>query len=265
MCSCGKNRSFQWFCAVFTALLLAACSVQQQPVPPDGRPDPPNINERFYRQAAADGGAVYRIDSDRSLVQFYVRRGGRLAKFGHDHVVASRDIEGYLLLPPAGFRIPTDADGNAVVDTGAPNWPQMHFRLPVEQLSVDEPALRRAAGFDSTPDAEDIAGTRRNMLEKVLNASAYPWIHGRAWLLTAVFENPTLGLSLNIHDTAWSGKLAVDVRQTEQGLEISGSLPLTQSDFGIVPYSLLGGALRVEDVIEGQFRILAKRFRPSDD
>ena len=47
--------------------------------------------------------------------------------------------------------------------------------VPLDTLVVDEPALRAEAGFDTQPSAADIAGTRRNMLEKVLEADRYPF------------------------------------------------------------------------------------------
>jgi hypothetical protein len=41
---------------------------------------------------------------------------------------------------------------------------------------------------------------------------------------------------------------------------VSGKLAFNQSDFGITPYSLLGGAIAVKDGLELRFRVRAKRM-----
>jgi len=41
------------------------------------------------------------------------------------------------------------------------------------------------------------------------------------------------------------------------GLVVSGRLSFKQSDFGIVPLAVLGGALQVEDRVDLRFRIVA--------
>jgi hypothetical protein len=39
----------------------------------------------------------------------------------------------------------------------------------------------------------------------------------------------------------------------------AGELRLRQSDFGITPFSVLGGALTVEDELRVRYRLLARR------
>jgi len=42
-------------------------------------------------------------------------------------------------------------------------------------------------------------------------------------------------------------------------MSITGMLGLNQSDFGIVPFSILGGAIQVQDRISLRFRIHARQ------
>src|ERR1700682_3891510 len=96
---CGRSRAFAAL-AVAALAALAACTVPQREVSPHAvsneRAAPPvDAADAYYREAIARGSAVYRVDPARSLAVIEVRRGGALARLGHDHVVSSRDISGY--------------------------------------------------------------------------------------------------------------------------------------------------------------------------
>jgi hypothetical protein len=176
---------------------------------------------------------VLRIDPRQSLVTILVRRGGPFARLGHDHVVASRDVRGY-------------AD---------PKDGRTDLYIPLEHLTVDEPALRAQARLDTQPTPEDIAGTRRNMLDKELEAGRYPYA-----LIHAEFAAPdrsALHVTITLHGTSRAFDVPVDVEQNGSGMVVSGSLVLRQTAFGIVPLSVLGGAIQVQDELELHFRIVA--------
>jgi hypothetical protein len=42
-------------------------------------------------------------------------------------------------------------------------------------------------------------------------------------------------------------------------LRISGGFPLRQSDYGIQPFSFVGGALRLKDEIKFSFELVARK------
>ena len=83
---------------VCLVVLLAACVPQIRETAPEPKPAmrqaPANFPRSDYERAAAQGKPVYRIDPARSLVSITVRRGGSLARMGHDHVVASHAVQG---------------------------------------------------------------------------------------------------------------------------------------------------------------------------
>lgn len=83
-----------------------------------------------------------------SRVVVEVRRGGTHARLGHAHVVASRDLRAYV----------------------APDEGRADLYLRLDRLVVDELELRAAPGVDTEPSAADVAATRRNMLDAVLEA-----------------------------------------------------------------------------------------------
>src|SRR5437016_4654552 len=76
--------------------LIAGCA-PPLPRPTEGAErEPANFPAQHYREAIARGESIYRIDPARSLVVIEVRRAGSLAHLGHDHVVASHDVQGFV-------------------------------------------------------------------------------------------------------------------------------------------------------------------------
>jgi hypothetical protein len=216
--------------------LLAGCASPPLQPPPAPTPAPTLGAEEWYLAAAAAGKAVYAIDPAQSLVAVTVRRSGALARLGHDHVVASRTLQGYAA--------PDDRRAD------------LHFMLA--EMSVDEPGLRAEAGLDTNPSADAIAGTRHNMLDRVLEAALFPQV-----LLHAEGVDGAPGmlrLAITLHGVTRSYDLPAAVERSAGAISASGALQLRQTDFGIVPMSLLGGAIAVRDELELRFRIAGRRL-----
>jgi hypothetical protein len=233
-----RSSAAAWLAAV---LALSACA---PPAPPSLPPPPgpqagpgagwvmPAASAQWYRRHAAAGGAVLRIDPAASLIVATVRRGGPLARLGHDHVVASHQVSG-LIAPQAG---------------------RADFGFRLDQLVVDEAPLREQARLDTQPSADAIAGTRTNMLTRVLEAGRYPEV-----ALVVDSAAAPARLSVTLHGVTRSVPAQVTVTPTEQGLVASGALTLRQSDFGITPMSIMNGAMTVQDSMELRYRIVATR------
>src|SRR5712691_1680582 len=129
------------------ALMLGACAPPVRERAPAAAP-PADFPETHYLEALAQGRPVFRVDSPESLVVIEVRRSGSLARLGHDHVVASHELTGYV----------------------APGEGRADLYVVLARLAVDEAALRAEAGFETHPTESDIEGTGAHMLEKVLEA-----------------------------------------------------------------------------------------------
>ena len=217
-------------CAVLAActpfLSPPAASLPAAPVPAPAIQAPP------WQQP---GMRVLRIAPQESLLTITVRRGGALARLGHDHVIASRSLQG-VVAPAAG---------------------RAAFQFRLDEMSVDEEALRQAAGLTTTPSADAIAGTRHNMLVRVLEAERYPWVRIDARRTGA---SDMLDADITLHGVTRTVRLPVRIAEAADGrrLQASGSLLLKQSDFGIVPFAILGGAMAVQDQMELAFRITAR-------
>src|SRR5690606_12158009 len=93
----GAGAMTRRLCAAFLAALLAGCA--RAPTPPEAVPArPAAFPEAYYRDAAARGDAVYRIDPTRSLATVREFRTGPLARFGHEPGIAARSVHRHVSL-----------------------------------------------------------------------------------------------------------------------------------------------------------------------
>jgi hypothetical protein len=240
--SCPRN----FYLVTALVLLVTACAplvheTPQQP-PPAAAQEPANFPRAGYEQAAALGHAVYRVDSTYSLVTMTVRRGGSLARLGHDHLIASHTLQG-------------------LIDVQAS---RADLYMALDELVVDEPALRAEAGLDTQPSAADIAGTRSKMLEHVLETRQFPF----ALIQVSAIEKTATGWSLSaaitLHGVRREFELPVQMETSPEGMRVSGGFELRQSDFGITPFSILGGAIRVQDWISLRFTVASSVWHRSE-
>lgn len=224
-------------------VLLAACAAPEKPVAPPSSPAPAGFREDRYL-GARKTAPVYRIDPARSLLLIFIHKDGALAAMGHDHVAASRDLRGYAVVPGSGNLLGAGAD--------------LYF--PLATLSVDEPALRREAGFTSEIPPEDVETTRLRML-RLLGAEANPFV--RLEVLGASGTPPSVRVDANIQLNGIYKRVQLPamLRVDEGGFAIEGETALRQTDFGITPFSVFGGALAVKDEVKVRFRIEGLRLR----
>jgi len=216
--------------------LLAACTPFAPPPAaslPAAPVTAPAMQAPLWQQP---GVHVLHIAPQESLLTITVRRGGALARLGHDHVIASRTLQGVV----------------------APALGRAQFQFRLDEMSVDEESLRQSAGLTTTPSADAIAGTRHNMLVRVLEAERYPWVRIDA---RRAGNGELLDADITVHGVTRTLQLPVQIAVAAdgRGLQASGSLLLKQSDFGIVPFAILGGAMAVQDQMELAFRITARQ------
>lgn len=223
--------------ATVASLLLAGCAVQAPP--PESRVQrPAPFADDFYRLAAARGSPVFAIDAARSLVVIEVWRGGSLARLGHDHAIASHGVHGYV----------------------APNEGRADLYIPLDELVVDEPELRQQAAFDSQPTEADIAGTRENMLRQ-FRATQYPYAVVSVAGVGADAAGTWLDASIAVNGITRELRIPVQIEQSAEQLTVNGRLAVEQTQFDIVPLSILGGAIQVQDGVDVRFTIQARRLR----
>jgi polyisoprenoid-binding protein YceI len=229
-------------------LVLVACAPVGEPGPEPPPASTMAFPDREYAALVAGGVPVYEIDAQRSSIRVLVFRAGPLARFGHDHVVVAK-----------GFRGRLAWDGQDSRDTRLDLW------IPAAGLDVDPPAERRRLGgeFATPVPAEDAAATRANLLgPEVLAAASHPWIRLRLEAVAGALPRPILTLTLNLRGVTRRVEVPAAVKLGEAELRAEGRLVLRQSDFGIEPFSVMGGALRVADRVLVEFRLAGRRLRP---
>ena len=222
--------------ATVVAVLLAACAVQVPRSPGSEEQRPSGFPDNFYQRSADGGRPVFRIEPARSLVVIEVRRGGSLANLGHDHVIASHNVRGYVA--------PSDARADLFISLG--------------ELVIDEPELRVQAGFDTQPPDAAIAGTRENMLRQ-FHAEQHSYAVISVAGVDADATGPWLNASITLNGITRAVRIPVKIEQTADQLIVNGRVALEQTSFGIVPFSILGGALQVQDRVDVRFVIHASR------
>src|SRR6266851_6312987 len=219
------------------ALMLGACAPPVRERAPAAAP-PADFPEAHYQEVLAQGRPVFRVDPRESLVAIEVRRGGSLARLGHDHVVASHEVGGYV----------------------APDEGRADLYVQLERLEVDEAALRAEAGFDSQPTESDIEGTRANMLVRVLEADRFPFALIRVSGVDASRREAAMSVAITLHGVTRALQVPATIDADADEISVTGRLSLDQTDFGITPYSVLGGAIAVRNGVDLRFRVRARRL-----
>lgn len=158
-----------------------------------------------------------------------VFRGGSAARLGHNHVLRAGDL-----------RVDWPAAG-----------PVLSFRL--DGLAIDPQPLRERLGpaFGSAVDDDARAGTRTNLL-KALDAAAHPEVVVRTLQQVGEGGQRAVEAEVTLHGVTRRQWFVADV----DGRRARGQLVLRQSDFGIQPFTVLGGLLAVQDALVVQFELL---------
>ncbi len=247
MCEVPEARAFEswpvaWrqlgsaaFCAGL--LCLGACQTPPEyptPAVPAGPTLPPPTAQ----------ATRYAIRSELSDVRFLVYRAGPLARLGHSHVVRPRTILGEMYLANDFHR-----SGFALV-------------MPVADFQVDAAEARSVEGeeFAQPPDAEAIAGTARNMLGRsVLDAARYPQIDIRSVGLVGPAWAPDVTVRITLRGVERDMTVPVAIDYRDEQVAVTAVFEVNQTDFGITPLSVLGGALQVANTVRVRMRLVARK------
>ena len=240
--------------AFLCALLSACASVSTPPAAnpasaTDGgatiAPMPTEDLVTRYTALRKAAGQVFKLDAAKSTVRIYAYRGGKAAKFGHNHVLSAPSFQGYFHLAPDG--------------TTASRF-DLEFRL--DQLVFDEPEHRASLGpaFASTISVEDRASTRTNMLgDNNFQAAKFPLVRIESRQITGDGTKFAAKVAVEVHGQTREIWAPLTVIGLPDKLEVQGSFVLKQSDFGIKTFSLFGGLLAVQDETVVEFKLVGER------
>jgi hypothetical protein len=217
-------------------LSLCACAAPRLRPPVPQAPIQPGL----ILQSLPPPGS-YKIDSGSSELRVLVYRAGQLANLGHNHVMVSHAVTGLVQVG------------------GGISASSFTFKVPVESFVIDESAARLEEGGDFPGDIpqEAKSGTRRNMLSAaVLNAAEFPMITVTSVTLTGTPDALIARLTVSVAGREANISAPCSLQGDSRALTALGSMELRQTAIGLTPYSLLHGALQVQDAMQVKFRIV---------
>lgn len=229
-----------------TALTLLSCTVISPTSPTSGASLTPSDRQMElmaeYSALSTANGTVFTLDPSQSTVRIYVFRGGRAAAAGHNHVLSAPRFVGFFYLPATGA-----ANGRF----------DLAFRL--DQLEIDNPKYRSALGSDfaSILSPEAIKGAREHMLGvNNLQADQFPFVRVHSLQITGEAPKFAAKVQIEMHGQQHAMWIPLTVEGLPERLAVAGTFVLRQTDFGVQPYSVLGGFLAVQDAVVIEFKLL---------
>ncbi|MBI2749459.1 MAG: YceI family protein [Burkholderiales bacterium] len=239
-----KPQSVAW---LIVGLLLVGCAGAPTTATGPVQPAPASELATAYAALQSAGGRVFALNPGRSDVRIHAFRAGRAAAMGHNHALTAPQFEGY-------FHRAAEAPAAMRFD--------LAFRL--DQLALDDPQVRATlgGGFASELSADAITSTRQNMLgANYFQAQQFPWVRIRS--LQIVGEAPKFAAQVAVELHGQTRELWVPLTVTgwPDRLQVTGSLVLRQTDFGVQPLSVLGGLLVVEDAVVVDFTLQGDEHR----
>jgi hypothetical protein len=246
--------TFRKFALTFISLvacgLLWSCAAKLPPVPlapleagaNQAKQQETDALSAQYAQLSAAGGRVMRLQPDASEIRMVVFRGGRAVNLGHNHVLSAPEFEGFFYWPEQG--------------AAAARF-DIVFRL--DQLVFDVPSHRAALGpaFAAVLSDAAIAATRGHMLgPENMQADRYPLVRIHSLEIAGEAPKFVARLAIEMHGQTREMRIPLTVTGLPQRVSASGALVLRQSEFGVQPYSVMGGLLAVQDDVVLEFSLL---------
>jgi len=196
-----------------------------QPVTDTAKPTPEKVAAR------------YAIDAGRSTFTVQAFSTGLLSAFGHNPRIAIRDIQGDVQFATAGTTL-EDA--------------QVHIKIRAGSLEV----------IDDISD-KDRREIHRQMYGEVLEVDRFPEILYDGSRVTITGNGSPYSVTLNGELTLHGERhpLSVSARVIISGdtLRGSGEFSVKQSEFGISPVTVAGGAIKLKDEVKCTFNIVARK------
>jgi polyisoprenoid-binding protein YceI len=224
---------------LLAVVVLVGCAGRPSGTVP--APQAPGPNSAIAVPASA---RAFAVDASRTQVTVLVYRAGPLARLGHNHAIVSGQESGVIWLGA----------------TPAASGFEIH--VPVSSFVVDDPEARAAAGaeFPAAVPADARSGTTANMLRaEVLDAEHYPEIVVRAQGATGTWQQIIVHAQVRLKDMRREMDVPVALEVAGNTVTATGAFPIRQTDFGITPFSVAGGAVQVADVVDVRFEITGVR------
>ena len=110
------------------------------------------------------------------------------------------------------------------------------------------------------PSPQAIEATYKNMTgPAMLDAQQFPEITLRSVSMIGPTWGPEATVRVLLHGVARDLAVSLAIQDHDDELVVTGMFVLRTSEFGITPFSVLGGGLQVLDEVKVRFRVLGRR------
>ena len=180
----------------------------------------------------------YSVDSEQSKMEIHVSKEGAFKVFGHDHLIAAKQVSGQAQFDPQ------KVDNSTVT-----------LRIPTKSLTVVDPG-------ESEKDRQEVQATMGS--EQVLDVAKFPEITFTSSGVSAAKKTSdgwelTLAGRLNLHGVEKSVSFPLHLHADNNGLHGQGEISILQTDYGITPVKVGGGTVKVKDKLKITFTIVARK------
>jgi polyisoprenoid-binding protein YceI len=181
--------------------------------------------------------ARYVVDAERSTFTLQAFSTGLLSAFGHNPKIAVGNMQGEVQFVATGTTLE-----NA----------ELHLTIKADSLQV----------IDDVSD-KDRREIQRQMYDEVLEVERFPEIQYDCARVTVSGTGDRYWAALNgeltLHGETHALPISARVVIAGDKLRASGEFSVKQSEYGIAPVSVAGGAIKLKDEIKCTFDIVARK------
>lgn len=190
---------------------------------------------------AAQQKVTHSIAPEDSKIEVHVYKEGIFKAFGHDHLIAAKGVSGQVLFDPqkienSTVRLRVDANSLLVLDPGESQEGRQGVQSTMNSDKVLDVTRFREIVFTST----GLSSAKK----------------------TAAGWEVTLSGMLKLHGVEKPVSFPLHVHAEGSQLKAEGEVVLLQSEYGITPIRVGGGAVKVKDKVKISFAIQASTTNP---
>lgn len=183
---------------------------------------------------------TFEVDSDSSWIRVLAWPDGPLKRFGHHHVISHHAISGSVQVAAD----PLDSSFELALDVA-----------DLEVDNADERALEGEDFQDAVPQ-KDIDGTRRNMLsDDLLDGDAFSTVSIRSQSIEGSLDDATIVTTMTVKGAEMTVRVPAMIELTDNAFLARGEFEATHETLGLSPFTAMGGALSVRDLLVLKFEI----------
>src|ERR1700720_4486334 len=188
--------------------------------------------------SAGAQGTSYAIDTQQSKMDIHVGKEGAFKAFGHDHLIAAKQLSGEVQFDPEKL------DKSSV-----------RLHVPTKYITVIDPG-------ESEKDRKEVEATMES--DKVLDVAKFPEITFTSTSISAAKKTSdgwelTLSGKLNLHGVEKAVSFPLHVHADNNELRAQGEVSILQTDYGVTPVKVGGGTVKVKDKLKITFNIVARK------